>query len=108
MFSTLERHQKAVANLLGIGEGFEARREWLPFVVAEIKLMCPQSDDEIVVAVFDPFFVNEDNSLFRVDADDLTENDRCVFMLMENVPDRGRDVALGKSRRRDLIEHRLK
>jgi hypothetical protein len=86
----LEGEQNTPAQIGRIVDALQARRVFLPFVVAEIGVCCAGWDDELVEANALSF---GDNLLAgQVDPRHLGEHDRGVRLPSENLPDRGGDV----------------
>ena len=102
----LERQQHAAADLEGILDALEPRRERLPLGMAEVGVTGSGGDGTIVVA--NGLAVGEhDRPIRRVNPHHLAEQDVDVALCTENRADGRGDVAGVERRGGDLVEHRL-
>ena len=102
----LERSQDAAANQRRVVDALQARRERLPFLVAEVRMRRARCDDQIVER--ERPVVQRDLVFRSVDAGDLGEQHAHVALAAQDRADRPRDVGRRQARGRDLIQQRLK
>ena len=84
---SLEREQDAPPNFGGIFNALQARREWLPIIVAEVSVSCTRSEDDIIVRDASTA-LDQDRACCDVDAADLPEHDSYVSVGADDTADR--------------------
>ena len=105
-FGVFEIGQDRAADVLGIGEGFEAEAVRRPLVVAEIPGPRAGGEQQVVEGIAG---AGTPGGGLRggVDAGDLIHQHGDVFRLGEDLADRAGDVRRGQRGGGDLIEQRL-
>ncbi len=102
-----EGEKDSPAQLGGILERLQTRREVVPLVVAEIAVAGSRRHHERVV--FDAAAVVQDDPVAGgVDVADVSQQDLDVGLAAENGPERPRDVSIGEIAGRHLVQQWLK
>ena len=104
-FGELEGQQNPLADFGRVDDALEAGRLHRPLVMAEIGVVGPGRQDQIIVAEVDA--VRAHDLLLEIDALDFSEHHPDVRAPREDAPDRPRDIGGRKRGGRDLIEERL-
>ncbi len=105
-FRLFEGEQHAAADRCGVVDRFEARGQPRPVIMAEIGVLRPGRQDQIIVALVRPKACL-DPPRCHVDADHLVEQHRGVPLIAQNRPDRLRNIGRRQCRCRYLVEQRL-
>jgi hypothetical protein len=102
----LEGDEDATSERGGVFQRFQAGRERLPFVVAEIGVTRAGGEHQRVVG--DRIAVIEQHALARgIDAADIGEQRRHLLAVAQEITDRPGDFRRRQRRGRDLVEQRL-
>ena len=101
-----ERKKDAAAHCRGVIQIFQARRELLPFVVAEI-LMCGAGSDDQRVVIQHAIAENH-AALGSVNVHGFAQQHLRVFLFMQDVTQRARNVRGRKRAGGNLVKQRLK
>ena len=102
-----ERRQDAPANVERILEGLQARCVARPFVVAEVGVVRPSSQNQIVVRESSRILVEDDLLCRHINGVDPGQNHLHVRLAAQHRSDRLRDVCRRKRGRRHLVEQGL-
>ena len=100
--------QDAAADVERILQGLQTRRVWRPFVVAEIGVVRPGGEDQIVVREPSRILIEDDLLCRDIDRFDPGQDHLHVRLAAQHRPDRLRDVRRRKRGRRHLVEQGLK
>ena len=106
VFCFFEGEQHAAADQCGVVDRFEARGQSRPVVMAEIGVLRPGREDQIIVALVRPK-AGLDPPRCDIDADHLVEQHRRVPLIAQNRPDRLRNIGRRQRRCRYLVKQRL-
>jgi hypothetical protein len=101
-----EGEQHAAADQGGVIDRFEAGRQSPPVTVAEIGVLRPARQDQIIVALGCPKACL-DPPRYRVDPDHLVEQYRGVLLVAQHHPNRFGNIGWRQCRGRDLVKERL-
>jgi len=102
----LEGQQNPAANLTGVLQGLEPRREGLPLGVAEIGMPGPGGEHQVVIA--DPVTIGQqDLGSGRVHPGHVSQKHLDLAPATQDGPDREGDVGGGERRGGDLVQQRL-
>jgi hypothetical protein len=89
-FSRFKCQEQFSAELRGIIQRFESRSRICPLLVSKVAVVRASRYDQIIIR--DSLIVEKNLLRLQVYAGDFGENDRCLSLLAENVPNRSRDI----------------
>src|SRR5271165_1656868 len=107
----LERLQDSIAGRDGVRQALQPGRKLREFIVPEITVGRARRQNQEVILHRDVFTVDgthQDAFPVLVDTSHFAKKHRGVFLLAENAPDRGGDLAWVEDRSSDLIKQGLK
>ena len=104
---TLEGDQDMPPQRGRVLQRLQARREFLPFVMAEIGVPRAGGEDERVIG-HGVIAVEQHAAVLRVDADHSRKQRRHLGPVVHQIADRPGDLGCGQGSGRDLVEQRLK
>ena len=105
-FRLFEGEQQAAADQRRVVDRFEARRQPRPVVMAEIGVLRPGRQHQVIVALGCPK-PGLDPACRGIDAGHLVEQYRGVPLMAQHGPDRLGDIGRRQRRGRDLVQQRL-
>ena len=105
LFGFLQGHQQPPADFIGVLEDLHRRRQWPPFLTAEIGASRAGGQDQLVVAVMLP--VEQHLSRLWIDIHHFAKQDLDIGRIAHHLAQGRGHVGLGHQPRGHLIQQRL-
>ena len=98
--------ENAVANVVGLFQGFKPRGDWPPMFMTEVVVANSRRKNQKILGHVEITNVYERS--LRIDAGDFRHQNVNIFATAQDRSQRRRDFIVGEQARRDLVQHRPK